>query len=153
MPSCGDRRDQRLHRHFGTFLVSHYDRIHYRIYIDCSLYSTVVASFFFVTGQRAQHGQARRGNHTGRCPPDRISCPHMCRECVGPSHAVRRWADFLCPSVQFNSNKRSSFVSGPLKLPLEPVLYLPYGGRRYFNHAWLFIAKYFPWADPVNLPA
>jgi hypothetical protein len=46
MPSCGDRRDQRLHRHFGTFLVSHYDRTHYRIYIDCSLYSTGVASFF-----------------------------------------------------------------------------------------------------------
>jgi hypothetical protein len=32
----------------------------------------------------ARSGHARTTNHRGRCSPDRISRPHMGRECVGP---------------------------------------------------------------------
>jgi hypothetical protein len=53
------------------------------------LCSAAVAGFFWFTGVRARRGHARTANHRGRCSPDRISRPHMGRECVGPASVVR----------------------------------------------------------------
>jgi hypothetical protein len=54
---------------------------------DNFLCSAAVA-FFWFTDLRARLGHARIANHRGRCPPDRISRPHMGWECVGPASAV-----------------------------------------------------------------
>jgi hypothetical protein len=55
--------------------------------VDNFLCSAAVALFWF-TDLRAKLRHARTANHHGRYPPDRISCPRMGRECVGPVSAV-----------------------------------------------------------------
>jgi hypothetical protein len=58
---------------------------------DNFLCITAVALFWF-TDLRARLGHAQTANHRARYPPDRISRPHMGRECVGPAFTVRlRW--------------------------------------------------------------
>jgi hypothetical protein len=53
------------------------------------LCSVAVAGIFWFTDLRGRLGHARTANHHGRCPPDRISRPHMGRECLGSASAVR----------------------------------------------------------------
>jgi hypothetical protein len=53
------------------------------------LCSAAVAGIFWFTDLRARLGHARTANHRGRCLPDRISRPHIDRECVDPTSAVR----------------------------------------------------------------
>jgi hypothetical protein len=53
------------------------------------LCSAAVAGVFWFTDLRARHGYARTANHRGRCPPNRISRPHMDREFVGLASPVR----------------------------------------------------------------
>jgi hypothetical protein len=53
------------------------------------LCSATVVRIFWFTDMWARHRHARTANHRGRCPPDRISRPHMGWEYVGPPLAVR----------------------------------------------------------------
>jgi hypothetical protein len=79
---------------------------------------------------RARHGYARIANHRGRCPPDRISRPHMGRECVDPPSAVRLGRPvrrfFIYLFVHINVFGLSVWV-GPLEMSLTygPILSLP----------------------------
>jgi hypothetical protein len=83
------------------------------------LSAAAVARIFWFTVMRARHG----ANHHGHYPPDRISRPHMGRECVGPP-AVRLGQPvgntFLYFSICVDAFRPSLFVwIGLLEMPLE----------------------------------
>jgi hypothetical protein len=56
--------------------------------VDINFLCSIAVALFWFTSMRATRGHARTVNHRGRCPPDRISGPHMGRECVGPPQAI-----------------------------------------------------------------
>jgi hypothetical protein len=90
------------------------------------LCSATVALFWF-TDLRARLRHAWTANHHGRCPPDRISRPHMGRKCVGPASAVRlgrpvgsTFTHLFVRADRFG--QRVVVWVGPLEMPLSLVV-------------------------------